>query len=501
LLVSMSLDLSWALLDEDFTSQLRTSIDKVLSSASKPAFIGSIHLAALHLGNDAPEVSIVDIGDVWQGFLEKDEVPSSASISHARSHRQKQQQQQQQHSPSPYRNTPQRRGTGIGSVSATLADSPHDHLANFAERNLPFTGMMENGSKGQPGRQSARGSNRLHTYRQYSDSGNAHLVETGSMSHYDQSIAPSIPPTPASSHWGPGLLPSDRPFPSSHGNNAGGYFSAWQGAPSPSISSRSAMPMRKRSQPWQRSSASVRDASHLSNQSYPPLESGETGTASQSSSALPSLQLHLSLHWNTSSIRMTINTSLLINHPSPAFMSLPLSITITGLVLQAGGLLAFEVDQATNARRGHFCLVVEDDEDDDDGGEDEDEDGEEGEGVGQDDPALDIDIDEHDRAGRAPASSFRSKRIVTPTTASGTAAFGVENNVTAGERILSSVSLETSVGQADKHVLRFVISLVRKAIGDEVRMRGEEKREGECRLADSPRLSSFGPAARLSQLL
>lgn len=133
-------------------------------------------------------------------------------------------------------------------------------------------------------------------------------------------------------------------------------------------------------------------------------------------------------------------------------MSLPLSITITGLVLQAEGLLAFEVDQITNVRRGHFCLLVE----------------EEGEGESDEEQNNSQDAETQPIA----MPRLPSKRNSTPVTATG--AFGVDQ-VTPGERILSNFTLETSVGQTDKHVLRnvakverFVVSLVRKAVGDEV---------------------------------
>ncbi|UZJ55112.1 hypothetical protein CBS101457_004432 [Exobasidium rhododendri] len=449
----MSLDLSWALLDEEFTTNLQHAIDKVLFSASKPAFIGPIHLSALHLGNEAPEISIVDVGDVWQGFLDGEEGQRSLA-SPSRS-------QPQQN----LRSHQQGRERG-GEKTRAVSDSSQDHFAKFAEKNLPFGMLPEEGcdSKGMHRRSSQKRQqgNRLHTYRQYSDSGNAQLVDTGSMSNFDQSATLSIPPTPSGNHWGPGLLPSDRPF-SSHGSNAGGYFSAWQGAPSPSISARSALHAR-RPQTWRRSSASVLGGHHQSN-SLPYTPVGATESP-HSSSSLPSLQLHLSLHWNTSSIRMTINTSLLINHPSPAFMSLPLSITITGLVLQAGGLLAFEVDPVTNTRKGHFCLVVE---------EEEEEGEEEGEQEVQveDEPTDDV-VDLAAGSRSVPIASLRSKVTPTPTTGIGST-FGMEQNISSGEKILSNITLETSVGQVDKHVLRnvakverFVISLVRKAIGDEL---------------------------------
>lgn len=96
----MSLDLSWSLLDEAFASHLLATLDKVISNASKPDFIGPIHLSTLELGNEAPEVSIIDIGDVSPAFLDRDEGGGSASL--------KAQQQQQQHQQN------QRRGeTGV----------------------------------------------------------------------------------------------------------------------------------------------------------------------------------------------------------------------------------------------------------------------------------------------------------------------------------------------------------------------------------------------------
>ena len=435
----MSLDLSWSLLDETFTAHLLATFDKVLSSASKPDFIGPIHVSTLQLGNEAPEVSIVDIGDVWQGFLERDDGAEGVVDTVT------------QHQRSAWQGMAKRGEEGESA-----------HFAKFAEKNLPFSMPAQDGV-GVGGRRSSPRNqrvSRLQTYRQYSNSVNAQLVETGSMSSYDPTA--SRPTTPASSHWGPGLLPADRPF-SSHGmsnNHPGGYFSAWQGAP-PSVSNRS-MPLPLRTQTWRRSSSSTVPPQS----SYPAFEAEEDDetpvadpSSSSSSSSLPSVQLHLSLHWNTSSIRMAVNTSLLINHPSPAFMSLPLSITITGLVLQAGGLLAFEVDQITNVRRGHFCLVAQDDEEDD---------GEEEGGPG-------TEQNETDKPPLPLASSLRAKR--TPGTPfAGAGVFAADQQMTPGERILSNINLETSVGQADKHVLRnvakverFVVSLVRKAIGDEVR--------------------------------
>ena len=45
----------------------------------------------------------------------------------------------------------------------------------------------------------------------------------------------------------------------------------------------------------------------------------------------PNLQLHLHINWH-SNLRITLTTSLLINYPSPMFMSLPIKLSVTGLL-------------------------------------------------------------------------------------------------------------------------------------------------------------------------
>jgi distribution and morphology protein 12 len=44
----------------------------------------------------------------------------------------------------------------------------------------------------------------------------------------------------------------------------------------------------------------------------------------------PNLQLHVHIWWE-SNLRLTSATSLLINHPSPMFMILPIKLSVTGL--------------------------------------------------------------------------------------------------------------------------------------------------------------------------
>jgi distribution and morphology protein 12 len=186
-------------------------------------------------------------------------------------------------------------------------------------------------------------------------------------------------------------------------------------------------------------------------------------------SALPSLQLHLLLRWLSTSLRLTLHTSLLINHPAPAFLELPLDITLTSLELRAGAVVAFEETQ--EGRRLHLCLTeAMSDEELQAHSSSEDVEQEEG------DERLD-DIDASPPLLSTPPFATRHRHTPSSTT------FATANNAhttnappqTLGERLLPALTLESSVGQADKHTLlnvgkveKFVAELLRKAVVEEV---------------------------------
>ncbi|GAA5860909.1 hypothetical protein JCM1840_002003 [Sporobolomyces johnsonii] len=132
-----------------------------------------------------------------------------------------------------------------------------------------------------------------------------------------------------------------------------------------------------------------------------------------SSAPSPSFQLHLHLRYS-GSLSLAIQTSLLINYPSPAFMSLPLSLTLTSLALEATLVVAFEGGK----RRLHLSLL--------------DPGPVAGQGVGL-------------------------------------------GKQTAGSRILKHAVVESEVGQGDKHVLKnvgkvekFVVDVARRTLENEI---------------------------------
>lgn len=158
----------------------------------------------------------------------------------------------------------------------------------------------------------------------------------------------------------------------------------------------------------------------------------------------PNLQLHLHITWN-SNLRLTLTTSLLINYPSPMFMSLPIKLSVTGLLFNGEVVVAYEGER----RRVHLCVLDE--------------------------------LDPY-----SPLASNRPKRDTPPTSetppeadedmpaaAAGTARAGKPLPI--GQRLLPSIYIESEIGQADKHVLknvtrveRFIQDVIRKTIEEEL---------------------------------
>ncbi|GAA5839707.1 hypothetical protein JCM5353_006669 [Sporobolomyces roseus] len=135
---------------------------------------------------------------------------------------------------------------------------------------------------------------------------------------------------------------------------------------------------------------------------------------SLSSAPSPSFQVHLHLSY-AGTLSLGLSTSLLINYPSPNFMSLPLSLTLTSLALEATLVVAFEGGN----RRIHLSLL---------------------------DPNPPI---------------------------GGNGAGGRKES--SGLRILKSAVVESEVGQNDKHVLKnvgkvekFVLEVARKTLETEI---------------------------------
>lgn len=154
----------------------------------------------------------------------------------------------------------------------------------------------------------------------------------------------------------------------------------------------------------------------------------------------PNIQIHLHVNWQ-SNLRITLTTSLLINYPSPMFMSLPIKLSVTGLVFCGEIVVAYEGER----RRVHLCIL-----------DDQDPYGPFGvrpkrEPISDTPPELDEDL---------PGSTGPPRPSKPPP---------------AGQRLLPNIFIESEIGQADKHVLknvtrveRFIQDVIRKTVEEEL---------------------------------
>jgi len=154
----------------------------------------------------------------------------------------------------------------------------------------------------------------------------------------------------------------------------------------------------------------------------------------------PNLQTHLHINWQ-SNIRITLTTSLLINYPSPMFMSLPIKLCVTGLIFSGEVAVAYEGQR----KRIHLCILDE-----------LDPYGPAGDRSKRESPANGT-PDIADAIPPPPISRQSSKPLPI------------------GQRLLPSIFIESEIGQADKHVLknvtrveRFIQDVVRKTVEDEL---------------------------------
>lgn len=149
--------------------------------------------------------------------------------------------------------------------------------------------------------------------------------------------------------------------------------------------------------------------------------------------ARPDLQLHLHLTWHAN-LRLTLATSLLINYPSPSFMSLPIKLSVTGLVFNGEVAVAYQGSRG----RVHVCI-----------------------------------LDDLDPYG--PACRRERSQSSTPSDVDDETGKRDGKRLPVGQRLLPSILIESEIGQADKHVLknvtrveRFIQDVIRKTVEDEL---------------------------------
>jgi len=323
----MSIDLDWDNLTSELANSLVEILNRQLSSATRPSFIGPVEVVSFEFGNVPPDVEIIDIRNIHPDFLEDDEerdeeddlVPGDRPAPPTR----QDQPHQPEHGyasqpPGPvevadnFEWVPRKalRGKGLGDGF----HPPHpshllSHLPGGVGRASPRIGAMD---------------------------------VFGSTPSLHHGVYPGSPWSPAVSN--PLDLRATSYFPPSMAQGLRG--SAYGGSkPGSHLGSRKPSPRSGSPQ------LPTPDTHGLPNQGP------DTTTNSDSQSTKrehPNLQLHLHISWE-SNLRLTLTTSLLINYPSPMFMTLPIKLSITGLVFDGQLAVAYQGDK----RRVHLCILDE----------------------------------------------------------------------------------------------------------------------------------------------
>ncbi|KIL61292.1 hypothetical protein M378DRAFT_82714 [Amanita muscaria Koide BX008] len=158
-----------------------------------------------------------------------------------------------------------------------------------------------------------------------------------------------------------------------------------------------------------------------------------------SRSSTPSSSVHLHVNWH-SNLRISLTMSLLINYPSPEFMSLPIRLSVTGLVFNGELAVAYEGER----RRAHLSIL-----------DDMDPYGPTGDRAKRSTSSASTPPDIDDEVIGIPSRSSKPLPV--------------------GQRLLPSIYIESEIGQVDKHVLknvtrveRFIQDVIRKTVVEEL---------------------------------
>ena len=279
----MSVEIDWSLLSiatsgETLADRLLVALNKQLDSASRPSYLGPIHVTEFTFGTVGPDVEIRDIGDVWKVFEEND---AESEDEHADQY------------PIPHT-------TGPDGPLADSYDGFEDRWDQDDETTSVLSGMLSPRAAmtGMGGAGIGIGA------------GMGINLAAGLMGHGGAS------PFNAS-------LYSHSRAQSQRGPRKNGAYRPGQGN-------------RHHRHPHEERGRSASHTPPLTVNYTPqevPIEPPEP-------QPLPSLQFMVHID-HRPNMCITMNTTLQINYPSPMFMTLPLKLRITGFALSADVVLAF----------------------------------------------------------------------------------------------------------------------------------------------------------------
>lgn len=159
----------------------------------------------------------------------------------------------------------------------------------------------------------------------------------------------------------------------------------------------------------------------------------ETSESSEPSlTERPNIQLHFRVTYE-SNMRLTLTTSLIVDFPSPSFMTLPMKISVTGFIFIGEVVVAYQ----SCGQRLHLCIVD--------------------------------DLHPYGPKSNQSTGAYSEHPLndagIPPS----------QKPLSAGIRLLPSIFIESEIGQADKHVLkngtrveRFIQDVIRKTLEEEL---------------------------------
>ena len=456
LIETMSVDLDWDNLTSELASSLVEILNRQLSSVTRPSFIGPVEVLSFEFGNVPPDVEVIDIRNVHPDFLEdeEDEEDDPARSDRPAPPTRPDQPHQPEHGFSSRPTEPLQegsidmednfewvsrkalRGKGLeDGCHPPYPSHPLSHLPEGAGRASPRPGVMD-------------------TF------GSTHSLHRGVYSGSPWSPAmPNLLDLRATSYYPPSMVQGLR------GSAYGGSISGSRfGSRKPSPKSRSP---------------------HLPtpDTQNPTNQGPDTSTNSDSQSMKrehPNLQLHLHISWE-SNLRLTLITSLLINYPSPMFMTLPIKLSITGLVFDGQLAVAYQGEK----RRVHLCILDELDPYVPSAPHRNRDSGVFREKSNLNSPVVISSSQSQEDLTSSPAptpSPLNPRPRAVPLSHQGSEDSIMreegernEKPLPIGQRLLPNIYIESEIGQADKHVLknvtrveRFIQDVIRKSIVEEL---------------------------------
>jgi mitochondrial distribution and morphology protein 12 len=411
----MSIDLDWEKLDASLSSSLVDLLNRQLANTPRPSFIGPVEVTSLDFGSVAPDVELVDLRDIYRDFLE----------------------------------------------ASDDEDDPSDHEEGGRAMGLPVKV-----TEGAPDEDAFEWVSRRATRTEPTPQDLPSYHHTLLPPHGPRRPRnPFVPQSAGGSRdvWnGTMSLPTLVDFgPAKSGEML--YAHRRSGSQSVSgIGRPSATPMSSLRRGGRDSDDSLPSLRHTPSTHPPASHDPPDSQPNAPSDSELQLQLHLHATWH-SDLRITLTTSLLINYPSPMFMSLPIKLSVTGLVFTGEIVVAYECGPGRGdavRRRLHLCVL-----------DDLDPYGPAGErasskresGTATPSPEL---SDETSSSSSLPQPP--QPLPAPPTSRSG-------KPLPAGQRLLPNIFIESEIGQADKHVLknvtrveRFIQDVIRKTVEEEL---------------------------------